>query len=71
MYHFSNVSQQYQCQRDDDRVILRTQIDKIIGPSVDDRKFVTLKSAEFHKDTPSDGNWSIQVPLKESNPAMP
>lgn len=66
MYHLSSVPQQYQCQA---YIFLPNPFDNNIGPSVEDRKLVTLIDAEFHKDT--DGYWSTPLPFKESKPVMP
>lgn len=53
----------------DDDIFIRTPFDNKIGPSVEDRKFVALMDAEFHKDT--DGFWSAPLPFKESKPVIP
>ncbi|XP_052688921.1 uncharacterized protein LOC128167316 [Crassostrea angulata] len=53
----------------DDDIFIRTPFDNKIGPSVEDRKFVALMDAEFHKDT--DGFWSAPLPFKESKPVLP
>ncbi|XP_052704714.1 uncharacterized protein LOC128180620 [Crassostrea angulata] len=55
--------------KDNDDIFIRTPFDNKIGPSVEDRKFVALMDAEFHKDT--DGFWSAPLPFKESKPVMP